>query len=1415
MAAIHGCRLLPFRLVSSRKGILGPHGRWLKVNPGELTQNRMNVHLRGGNWQRIRVMNLPCRGLTRLSGRWLRAIMRGSMNNAASDHSRHDLAALRRRLDNVCTRDYGRLFGRWRKLSRARKPGTAQVRELADAVARSEAVRQQRVDAKPSMELDAALPIAARADDIIELIVRHQVVVVAGETGSGKTTQLPQLCLAAGRGEAGLIGCTQPRRLAARSVARRVAEETGTRVGDKIGFQVRFSEQVSDASLVKFMTDGILLAETQSDPWLSAYDTLIIDEAHERSLNIDFLLGYLKRLLVKRRNLKVIITSATIDTARFAEHFGDVPVVEVEGRTYPVEVRWRPGDDRELAQGSPEHIARAVDELTRDAPRGDILVFLPGEREIRDTHLHLSRRQYRHTEILPLYARLSARDQDRVFRPGNLRRIVLATNVAETSLTVPRIHAVIDTGTARVMRYSQRSQIERLHVEPVSQAAADQRKGRCGRVGPGVCIRLFAEEDFAARPRFTDPELLRSSLANVILRMLSLQLGDVEDFPFLDMPEPRAIGDGYRRLAEVQAIDDKRRLTALGRELARLPIDVQLARMLLEGRRQDVLRDMLVIVAFLSVADPRERPPEARQQADAAHRQFADPQSDFVGVLNLWNAWSEVRDELTRAKLRDWCRKHFVGYLRMREWREVHRQLKLAMSSLDPRDSGSEARKGGVSKRDRSRTGATITTAAKAQRHAAGKSDGDKVSSRLPASDAATPGYQSIHVSLLAGLPTQVGHKDEHGVFRGTRERKFQVFPGSALAKKPPAWVFAAQVLDIGGKVWGMQCARVEPAWIERQAAHLLRRSWHDPHWSRKRGAVVAFEQVTLFGMVLVERRTVTFRKQDPARAHQIFLREGLARGELDARADFVKANRKTLAEAEDIEARQRRQGLIRPDDELAQFFAGKLPTGISDVRALDAWYRKASDAEKSALRWTLADVMQGDEALDADAFPPVLELDGQRYRLSYRFVPGDEADGVTLHVPMALLNAVPDAPCQWLVPGLVADKVAELIRGLPKSLRRNFVPAPDFARAFVQTEPSHAQPLARALAAFLVRTTGVVVQADDFAGIELPAHLRMRFVLEGDQGAHLAAGRDLAVLRSQWEGQARAAFSRQADVDITRENVTRWDFDTIPARISTPGQPDAFPALVDLESSVALRVFERNADARQAHVDGVRRLLRLDLEPGFKQARRKLPIGKKLALQFAPLGTLESLREDLVSGGFADLLAEQDMHVRNARDFTILRDGVAAGLFAASVERLKLAEPIIAAQAEAKALLQPQREGRSPASYADLEAQADSLLAPGFLRELSATRLRHYPRYLEAMRVRAERLRRDPGKDHRHLHQVLPYWRAYQEHAQAGEDSAALDRLRWLIEEFRVSLFAQELKTAEPVSVKRLDKALHALNRS
>jgi ATP-dependent helicase HrpA len=1342
--------------------------------------------------------------------------------------------ALRRQLDGVLTRDAGRLRARLRGIERSREAAPAALGKLARDIAVSCAARAVRAASVPPVTLDLALPIAQRADEITRLLREHQVLVVAGETGSGKTTQLPKLCLAAGRGVAGMIGCTQPRRLAARAMARRVAEELGGETGGVVGFEVRFAKQWHEDTLVKFMTDGILLAEMAHDRWLSAYDTLIIDEAHERSLNIDFLLGYLKQLLPRRRDLKLIVTSATIDTAHFAEHFGGAPVVSVEGRAFPVEIRYRSFAD-DAAEGRPdrpspaargkvaegrkgaagdgliERVASALDDITREDPRGDVLVFLPGEREIRDAHQALARRDYRHTEILPLYARLSVKEQDRVFHPGPARRVVLSTNVAETSLTVPRIHWVVDSGDARVKRYSRRSQIERLRIEPISQAAANQRAGRCGRVGPGICVRLYDEADFAARPAYSDPEILRSALADVILRMLDLGLGDVDSFPFLDPPDPRTVNDGWRRLAEIGAVDDDRRLTPVGRELARIPIDAQLARMLVEARAQHVLREVLPIVAFLGIQDPRERPADKQAQADTAHRAFVDSQSDFAGVLNLWQAYRAAHEALTQSKLRDWCAKHFVSFMRMREWRELHRQLLVEAGS---RVQGAGARERAGSMEERQAVGGAMGAGKHKRAEARSAVRGDDTRDAAPSSPLPAPSlYEPVHLSLLAGLPTNVARKDEEGVFRGTRERRFKVFPGSALAKKPPAWLFAAQVLDLGGRVWGMHCARIEPRWIERQAAHLLKRTCSDPHWSRARGAVVAFEQVSLYGLVLAERRPVTFAKQDPALAHAIFLREALARCDIDCRADFVRANARVLDEAREIEAQQRREGLLKADEDLAAFFAGKVPEDVCSSAALDAWYRRAPATARAALRWSPADVLEAGAHGDEGAFPRTLEVGKQLLRLDYRFVPGDAADGVTLEVPLPLLNAVPAARCEWLVPGLLADKVAALIRALPKALRRNFVPAPEFARAFTEAEGARDAPLADALAAFLKRVTGVEIAGTAFAGAALSPHLAMHFDVRDQRGHSLAQDSDLEALRERFGARARAAFARRADVPIAREDVRDWTFDAIPRQTRAQDGMAAYPALVDLGQVAALRVFETAAEAAAAHRAGIVRLLRIALASEFKRAQKQLPLKPKLAMAFAPHGRAERLRSDLVEGALADVLAERDLDVRDRAAWQALRETVAKTLFAAAMARLQLAEPILAALAELQPWLKPARKGHAAASYADLHGQLEALLAPGFLRELPHARLQHLPRYLKAMRLRAEKLRDDPARDSSRLQQVLPDWRAVLDARAGGDASVALETLRWMVEEWRVSVFAQELKTAEPVSGKRMARALAALH--
>ncbi len=1374
---------------------------------------------------------------------------KASSNPLSAEHK-----ALLDLLDETMLRDRRRLRS---ALLRVDGAGEAASSRLAEWRAQVDAARSRyarRAQTVPNIQIDETLPIAAKSDDIVALIREHQIIVLAGETGSGKSTQLPKLCLAAGRGVAGLIGCTQPRRVAARSVARRVASELGGEVGDLVGYQVRFNERTSERSLIKFMTDGILLAETQSDPWLNGYDTIILDEAHERSLNIDFLLGYLKRLLVRRRDLKLIVTSATIDTKLFSQHFNDAPVVEVEGRSYPVEVRWRPmltnaaegrddlpssakrgklaaGRKREIPElGTTEQIIAALDEITSEDPRGDVLVFLPGEREIRDVHLALSRRKYRATEVVALYARLSANEQDRVFKPGPGRRIVLATNVAETSLTVPRIRYVIDTGTARIKRYSPRNQLERLHVEPIAQSAADQRKGRCGRVGPGICVRLYSEEDFAARPRYSDPEILRSSLAGVILRMLSLKLGDVEDFPFIEMPDKRAIGDGYRRLAELGGVSEKPNasgyvLTTVGRQMAQLPIDVALSRMLIEAQHMGAQRELLIIVAFLSVQDPRERPADARQAADEAHAKFADKSSDFVGVLNLWHAHALAHEDLTQSKLRDWCREHFLSYLRMREWRELHRQLMVG-PGFGVGDSGLAPTAPVVARASMAARAPPPPSLAMGERagvrggRSRSRSSHQQTAAVVPSPNPlaqALPGgedlnYEAIHRCLLSGWPTQIGQRDERNQYRSTRERRFQIFPGSALAKQPPQWLLAGQILDLQ-KVYAMQCARIEPAWVEQQAAHLVKRQWRDPHWSRKRGAVVAFEQVALFGLTLVEKRAVQFGNQDVALAHSVFVREALARGEIDCRADCVRANARVLAQARELEAKRRRTGLVKEEDELIEFFAGKLPNDIHTTAAFDAWYRKVSPVEQAALRWSLDDVLRSEPGLRASDFPPKLEFAGHTLKLDYRFIPGDSADGVTLQVPLAFVNAVSVSRCEWLVPGLLEEKVAELIRSLPKSQRRNFVPAPDFARAFAQAEQPREQALAEVLAIYLKRVTGVEIGARDFSGAELALHLLMRFRIHDQHGATLAEGRDLDVIRAHWSDRARKAFSQRAAAELTRADVDEFDAD-IPESVMGEGGLTAYPALVDMGDSVALQVFEREDEAQSAHRLGVTRLLRRSLREAIKQARRQLPIERRLALKYAGIASVDSLREDLVEAALGELLDARDLNVRLRDDFRDTRANIQSALFPASVEWLKAVEDTLAAYAELTVWLEPPLMGYASANYDDLHEQLAALVYPGFVQDVDKTRLAHFPRYLKAMRLRAERLRQDATRDQARMLSVRVHWSEYLKLAAEGGEDAELQELRWLIEELRVSLFAQELKTAEPVSPKRLATLVAKMRR-
>lgn len=1369
-------------------------------------------------------------------------MMTTSRDPSPSNPGRTALERARRSLDRALSRDRGRLHGLWSRWQG--KPADAGARQAFEqALDASIAGRERRLSTVPAVTLDESLPIAREGARIVELIRNHQVVVIAGETGSGKTTQLPKLCLAAGRGVAGMIGCTQPRRIAARAVARRVAEELNTELGRSVGFQVRFNDQVGDDTHIKFMTDGILLAEIASDRWLSAYDTIIVDEAHERSLNIDFLLGYLKQLLRRRRDLKVIVTSATIDTGRFSKHFDDAPVISVEGRTYPVEARYRPLEGEGEQEGDRtvnDAIVGAIDEITRLDARGDVLVFLPGEREIRDAHQALERRKYRNTEVLPLYARLSNQDQDRVFNPGPNRRIVLATNVAETSLTVPRIRYVVDPGFARVKRYSPRNKLDRLHIEPISQASANQRKGRCGRIAEGICYRLYAEADFQARAEFTDPEIRRSSLAGVILRMLQLGLGRIEDFPFLEAPDERAVADGWQQLAELGAIDGERRMTAVGRQMARLPVDVKLARMLVAAQAAGCLRPMLVIASFLGIQDPRERPADVRGAADAAHAQFADGRSEFVGVLRLWEAYRQAHEDLTQSKLRDWCGRHFLGFLRMREWRELHRQLRLLCeelgwkeeaieASLAPLLAGSSAPP--VARDDSAAavkaTRGQLHRVARLAREGKAEPAPAPVAARAPAEQAPASGgfservragaYQTLHRALVAGLPTQIGHRTDKGDYQAPRQRRFLPFPGSPLSKRPPPWLLAANLLDTQ-KVWGMTLASIEPDWVIAELPHLLLRKHFDPHWSRAQGQVLASEQISLFGLVLAPKKPVHYGRIAPGEAHDLFVRQGLVTGEINTRASFVADNLKTLEQAREEEAKLRRAGLVADEDWQARWYLDRIPSEIHSAAGLDAWWKALPADKRRALHWSLAELLPG-EGSEEDRYPKYFALGDARLPLHYRFEPGAADDGVTLDVPLHLLNALDPARLSWLAPGFVADKAAGLIRSLPKAMRRNYVPAPDFGRAFFEAfaKPT-ADDIRGELARFLSRATGVAVSALDFDEAALEPHLRMNLRLRedprgGGEGKVIAESRDLDALRARFGAKAGQAFAARAGREMAASGLRDFPMRPIPRDVPGEAGVPAYPALRDDGETVALQVFADRAEADAAHPRGVRRLLEIALADKVKQARKQLPVSPKTGLLYAAIESQERLRGDIVDAAMNAVLADGLEAIRDRAAFEQRRDDAGRRLFGEAMERLKLAEAILSAVAELKPQLEAPLMGWARGNLDDLKTQLASLVHPGFLRDTPADALAQLPRYLKAMTLRAERAKRDPAKDQARMLELKPFADAL---AQAEEDGIAQasdwQALRWDLEELRVSVFAQELGARSGVSPKKLAQRLQAL---
>ena len=1204
-----------------------------------------------------------------------------------------------------------------------------------------------------SIRFDPALPVSARRDDIRSAIAQHPVVVVCGETGSGKTTQLPKILLEMGRGAAGRIGHTQPRRIAARSVAARIAEELGSELGALVGYKVRFQDKLRADSVIKLMTDGILLAETQGDPELRQYGSIIVDEAHERSVNIDFLLGYLKKLLGRRADLKVVVTSATIDAERFSAHFGGAPVIEVSGRLYPVEVRYRPvaGDEEDTTREEEEQaLADAVDEACREG-EGDVLVFLPGEREIRDTAEVLRKHKVK-GEILALYARLSAAEQDRVFRPGSERRIVLATNVAETSLTVPRIRYVVDTGLARVKRYSYRNKVEMLRVEPVSQAAAQQRAGRCGRVAEGVCIRLYSEEDFAKRPAFSDPELLRSSLAAVILRAKSLGLDEVEEFPFLDPPNPRAVADGYGLLQELNAVDEAKSLTPLGREVSKLPLDPRVARMLVAARHEGCLEQVLIIAAALSVQDPRERPLERAAAADERHARFADERSDFLAFLKLW----KLQDE---PGLRRLCRDNFLSYPRMREWRDVHAQLEAVLGELEWPRSSADPQKG----------------------------------------------YREIHRALLAGLLGNIGMRDdEDGNYTGARGIKFWVHPGS-WTKKPGRWIVAAELVETT-RLYARCVANIDPKWLEELGAHILKRDRQDPHWEKSRAQVVALERGTLYGLPIYAERRVPFGPLDPKLARDLFIQSALVEGDFETRAPFFAHNRRLAADIERLEHKSRRPDILVDEALIHAFYDARVPSGVHDGAGFERWRRDAERVQPQLLFLSRDELMRHEAAgITTDNFPPALQLGPSRFPLEYHFEPGSPRDGVTLTVPLALLNQVPAARSEWLVPGLLREKVRALAKSLPQRLRHKLGPLDEFAESFCSINQPEDRPLAAALARFIREQLNVEVPADAFRADSAPPHLHMNFRVVDDQGRQLGMARNLAQLKQEFSAGTEAVLQEA----LSGDKHTGWAMGDLGELMELERAGETligYPGLVDAGDGVTLQVFDSPERAREAHRAGVRRLLAI----AFRDRIRDLE--KELARDM----TLGPLKEELVSAALERTFLAESLPMMQAQFARRVEQG-RSRLNLIAQELSRTARGIVGEHAALNRKLST-LEKSFPAAVQDVRQQFERLLAPGWLARTPWERLQHLPRYLKAASLRLDKLRVDPARDAR-LSAALaaleqPYRRELSSRARLGAQSPDFVQFGWLLEELRVSLFAQELKTPVPVSAKRLAKLWDTFRR-
>ena len=1219
-----------------------------------------------------------------------------------------------------------------------------------------------------------SLPVSQRKAEIEKLLSEHQVIVVAGETGSGKTTQLPKMCLELGFGNLGTIGHTQPRRIAARSVAARIAEELQTEIGDLVGYKVRFNDQISDNTQIKLMTDGILLAEIQTDRFLNQYSCLIIDEAHERSLNNDFILGYLKQLLPRRPDLKVIITSATIDVERFSKHFNNAPIIEVSGRTYPVEVRYRPVADEE-DQDQLQGILNAVDELQAEG-RGDILIFMNGEREIRDTAEALQKQNLKHTEILPLFARLSAQEQNKIFHPSGLNRIVLATNVAETSLTVPGIKYVIDPGTARISRYSYRTKVQRLPIEPISQASANQRKGRCGRVSEGICIRLYSEEDFNNRPEFTDPEILRTNLASVILQMTALGLDDIEAFPFVDAPDKRHIQDGVKLLEELGAFEtvqtksgEKRLLTTIGRQLAQLPVDPRLAKMLLSAVDFGSVYEVMIIVSALSIQDPRERPTDKQQASDEKHRRFADKKSDFLAFLNLWHYVQEQQKELTKNQFRRQCQKDFLNYLRIREWQDIYQQIRLAVREMGLPINSEKAE------------------------------------------------YQQIHTALLSGLLSHIGLKEvEKQQYLGARNAHFAIFPNSVLFKKQPKWVMAAELVETS-KLWGRMVAEIEPEWIEPLAEHLTKKSYSEPRWSKSRGAVIADEKVSLYGVPIVAARPVNYGAIDPRVSREIFIQSALVEGDWNTKHKFFKQNQQLIREVEELEHKSRRRDILVDERTLFEFYDQRIGTDVVSQKHFDTWWKKAEKQDPELLNFERSFLINDDaEQVSKLDFPNFWHQGNLKLKLTYQFEPGTDADGVTVHIPLPLLNQVEMTGFDWQIPGLREELVIALIKSLPKSYRRNFVPVPNYAQAFLGRAVPLEKPLLDTLIYELRRMTGVNVEAEHWNWEQIPSHLKMTFRVVDENGKKIAESMNLDELKFSLKDRVQESISAVADDGIEQSGLHIWSFAELPQCYEQKQRGfsvKAFPAIVDEKDAVGIKLFETEFEQAVAMQQGLRRLLLLNVPSPIKYLHEKLPNKAKLGLYFTPFGRVLDLIDDCIACAVDKLIADFGGFVWNEEGFDKLRDFVRENVNEVTVDIAQKVEQILTLTHQLNQRLKGKMDFTMAFALSDMKSQISGLIYQGFVQKSGYARLPDLLRYLQAIDKRMDKLAQDVNRDRAAMLRVEQVQQAYQQLLAKLPKSKPISdevaEIRYMIEELRVSLFAQQLGTKYQVSEKRVLNAI------